>query len=80
MRTTTVATIAAHSASRYCVLLYLCGLSIFWQNTGHLSVVVLAYGRCCHRPFLYFVSIKQVAFWLLDGFKQVAVKYSILDF
>ena len=44
MRTTTVATIAAHSTSLYCVLLYLCVLSIFWQNTGHLSVTVLVRG------------------------------------
>ena len=43
MRTTTVATIAAHRASFYCVLLFLCGLSIVWQNTGHLRVVV--FGR-----------------------------------
>ena len=44
MWTTTVATIDAHSASRYCVLLYLCVLSIFWQNTAHLSVPVLGRG------------------------------------
>ena len=43
MRNTTVATIDAHRASFYCVLLFLCGGSIVWQNTGHLRVVV--FGR-----------------------------------
>ena len=44
MRTTTVATIEAHSASRYCVLLCLCGGSIVWQDTAHLSVAVMGRG------------------------------------
>ena len=44
MRNTTVATIDAHRASRYCVLLCLCGLSIVWQNTGHLHVAALGRG------------------------------------
>ena len=40
----TVATIAAHRASRYCVLLFLCVLSVVWQNTGHLRVAALGRG------------------------------------
>ena len=44
MRNTTIATIEAHSASRYCVLLCLCGGSIVSQNTAHLSVAVMGRG------------------------------------
>ena len=44
MRNTTIATIEAHSASRYCVLLCLCGGSIVWQHTAHLSVAVMGRG------------------------------------
>ena len=41
MRNTTVDTIDAHSPSRYCVLLCLCGGAIVSQHTAHLSVLVL---------------------------------------
>ena len=41
---TTVATIEAHSASCYCVLLCLCGCSIVWQDTFHLIVTVIGRG------------------------------------
>ena len=44
MRTTTIATIEAHSASCYCVLLCLCGCSIVWQHTAHLIVAVMGRG------------------------------------
>ena len=44
MRTTTIATIEAHSASRYGVLLCLCGGSIVWHHTVHLIVAVMGRG------------------------------------
>ena len=44
MWNTTVATIEAHSPSRYGVLLCLCGCSIVWQHTAHLSVAVMGRG------------------------------------
>ena len=44
MKNTTIATIAAHSASRYCVLLCLCGGAIVWQHTVHLTVPVMGRG------------------------------------
>ena len=66
MRNTTIDTIEAHSTSRYCVLLCLCGGSIVSQHTAHLSVAALSRGLIdmsvqmlnsllltvgvCHRP------------------------------
>ena len=44
MSNTTIDTIEAHSASRYCVLLCLCGGAILWQHTAHLSVAVMGRG------------------------------------
>ena len=61
MRTTTVATIDTHSASLYCVLLYLCVLSIVWQNAGYLRVAVLVRRLSCIRV----VYPSQIAFSLM---------------
>ena len=44
MWNTTIDTIEAHSPSRYCVLLCLCGRSIVSQHTAHLSLAVMGRG------------------------------------
>ena len=49
MKNTTVDTIEAHSASRYCVLLCLGGGAIVWQHTAHLSVAVMGRGLSDRR-------------------------------
>ena len=57
MRNTTVATIEANSASRYCVLLWLCGGAIVWQHTVHLSVAVMGRGLSDMRVQMFNIFI-----------------------